>query len=69
MSVRAYFDTWCDVQGERCKDWAEGGTGDSFTEARANAKRLGWKNTTLRTADGGMIRGADVCPECQKDVT
>lgn len=40
MSVRCYWDTWCD--NDECLQWCQGGTGDSKKEARDNAKRIGW---------------------------
>lgn len=60
MSVRSYFDVWCDgPDPEGCPrgDWCVGATADSAREARAGAKQLGW---VYRSGVG------DLCPRCQK---
>lgn len=64
MSVRAYYDVWCDGIGDGeepgdCGNWAEGATAMEYEGKRMavkRAKREGWK----RTKDG-----RDLCPRCQ----
>lgn len=63
MSVRAYWDTWCDgpgPDGNGCLQWADEATSlDSARDARRRAKAWGW---IFRRGVG------DLCPDCQKRV-
>lgn len=66
MTVRAYFDVWCDGYGPDgeepgdCGQWAEGATALEYEGkgmARTRAKLKGWK----------LLRGiGDICPSCFK---
>lgn len=40
MSVRAYYDVWCDA--DDCLLWCEGATASTPRQARRNAARMGW---------------------------
>lgn len=64
MTVRAYFDVWCDVESPRCTGWADGATAlqhEGRSRARKRARAMGWK--PYRTESGA--RG-DACPDCVK---
>ena len=61
MSVRAYFDVWCDIEGPRCRGWCEQATAMEYEgrqKARWRAKREGW---VVIQRDGKRL---DVCPNC-----
>jgi hypothetical protein len=55
MSVRAYYDVWCD--GEDCDHWAEWATSYTLKAARQRAVEGGW---TYKRGVG------DLCPDCQE---
>ena len=62
MSVRAYYDVWCDAildDGETCGEWCEQATSDDAKIARRRARAYGWK--PLRLPDG---KRGDCCPDC-----
>lgn len=54
MSVRVWYDVWCDGPG--CSAWSDLGGGRTRSLARAMAKRYGW------TRKGGQ----DFCPKCTR---
>lgn len=64
MSIRAYYDVWCDGVGDGiepgdCGQWAEGATTIEYegrSVARRRARRAGW---TYRRGIG------DLCPRCE----
>ena len=64
MSVRAYYDVWCDIDGRLCVGWAEGATSSgrhARRDARRAAKELGW---SLIRSEGKLL---DVCPACRQE--
>ena len=59
MSVRPYYDVWCDIEDERCIGWEQTATSPTRRDVRPIAKAHGW--STIRR-DG---KTPDVCPNCK----
>jgi hypothetical protein len=62
VTVRPYYDVWCDGpgrDGDGCIKWNTEATGDTQSEARKRSLATGWI----------YKRGVgDLCPECQRRV-
>ena len=60
MSIRPYYDVWCDVEKDGCIGWEQQATSSTRRDAWRRAKACGWKSKRVA---GKTIH---VCPNCQK---